>query len=76
MKLSKEEERDKLAISRRTQADTMGQPSSRYTIIDELRQEGMGVVYKVKDTLLDGYVAYKTLPSTLKDESTGFRQPS
>jgi tetratricopeptide (TPR) repeat protein len=41
----------------------------RYKILEELGRGGMGIIYKVKDTLLDRIVAYKVLSRHLRDHS-------
>lgn len=39
----------------------------RYQIVGELGRGGMGIVYKVKDTVLDRMVAFKVLPQALTE---------
>ena len=39
----------------------------RYQIVGELGRGGMGIVYKVKDTVLDRIVAFKVLPQALTE---------
>jgi len=41
--------------------------SERYSLLDEIGRGGMGIVYKAQDNTLDRIVAFKVLPSNLKD---------
>jgi tetratricopeptide (TPR) repeat protein len=41
----------------------------RYQIVGELGRGGMGIVYKVQDTLLDRIVAFKVLPQALTENT-------
>ncbi|HKK53568.1 MAG TPA: protein kinase [Myxococcota bacterium] len=46
-----------------------GPDAGRYRIVGELGRGGMGIVYKVQDTVLDRLVAFKVLPQAVSESS-------
>jgi len=45
------------------------EPEGRYRIVGELGRGGMGIVYKVQDTVLDRLVAFKVLPKAVSENA-------
>ncbi len=50
-----------------THAQQRVKKEKRFELIEEIGRGGMGIVYKAKDLLLNRIVAYKILPSNLKE---------
>ncbi|MFO8055749.1 MAG: protein kinase [bacterium] len=53
-------------------AERPGRPS-RYNLLEEVGRGGMGIVYKAEDSTLERTVAFKVLPSNLKDHPQALR---